>query len=181
MPRRDGEFIFPTMLLRHFLSSLLVSVELQTKQREVTFLIPPRPSSFFSVHLFGTYQSWNQPCVDWVNPKCTLKLVELFTTWYSSFLYRFNVENKLSSFCMLWIESDLTQTLTLSYSSCPLPLGCLPAVALWDCTGWGKKERTSVWPHPDSCALFVSYIGSLLKNNWTDSLWPSQRAEYFTM
>lgn len=71
---RDGEFIFPQCCwgiswVPCWCQWGLHLVELQTKQREVTFLIPPRPSSFVSVHLFGTldtsaHQSWNQFCVD---------------------------------------------------------------------------------------------------------------------
>lgn len=48
------------------------------------------------------------------------------------------------SFSLLWIESDLTQTLTQS----PLPVS-FPPVALWDCRG-GAKIPTA--------ALFVSNI-----------------------
>lgn len=63
---------------------------------------------------------------------------------------------KKNSLSACW-ESDLTQTWTPSATPPPKPFsGCCPLGLSWR----REKREDSVWPHTDSCTLFVSYIRS---------------------
>lgn len=132
---------FHTMLLKNFLSSLLVSVGPPRREREVTFLIPLQ--LFFCLYLPFWHSCWNQSGTDWVNPK--------YSSWQYSIPSHFCVDsitNTRSCFCILLTESDP------NYPSQPplLSSGCCP-LGLY----WTREEReASVLAPTDSCTLCVS-------------------------
>lgn len=160
---------FLTMLPRHFLSSLLVSVgpliKRAVNQAERGHIPHLSSALFFCLHL--TFWHFRLPRVlttlvptQWIQNAVVIRVC----FWVDSMQ---NTKNLLSICCELKVTWPKLQFELKPPNPPPrLSSGCCP-LGLY----WTREEREDrVWPHADSCTLFVSYIRPSPKNNCRSSL-----------